>query len=368
MFLLTAMTLAHAGPCDAKVASIEGTPREKLTTLYAEVVDCDPRAADSSFKAFVRASGDVDTLVDLSLKAIELEQYQPVWDMLEQLTDREARRKVAERVGGLCQDQVGVLPFLQGGYFAANERAFAMWSQAYDTCSSEALTDWMREKISDPPTRTYDDRYNSLLDAFVGRLGEKALGPLERAAVAASERGGPFTSILEKMLEAVRPPGIGAELSDDRKRMLADAYVRVGTGGVRPEQAAAVADRLYQQGFKDRAASLLKVVYGDRVQADGRLLYGVASVEHCGGEAVVHLTSVYEPSRRWTIQPEIDAPVRAFKKRLKCETSAPWDVHVTRSPVANVAEVAAHGEEIARIYSDRNLVVRVREEKPLELQ
>ncbi len=365
MFLFA--TLAVAGTCDGLLAKLEDTPRDKLPALFEEVVACSPRAAEKSFKDFVRASGDVPSLVDLSLKAIELEQYQPVWDMLEQITDYRVREEVAHRVGALCQDQVGVLPFLQGGYFAANERAFGMWAEAFTTCPSEGLTAWMLEKVGDPPARTYDDRYNSLLDALVARLGEKALTPLERAAVAASQRGGPFLSILEKMHDAVRPPTIGTPLDATMKRRLAEAYLRVGTGGVRPEQAAAVADRLYQQGFKEEAASLLKVVYGDRVQTDGRLLYGLASVEHCGGQAVVHVAAVYEPSKRWTIQPEVDEPARAFKRRLKCETDGPWPVFVTRSPVATLADVEAHGDEVAKRYAEKRLMVKIRKEKPIEL-
>lgn len=368
MLLLSLLgSSAFAGECDALVDAVPSVAREEIATHFDKLVDCSPKVAEKNFKAFVRASGDVGTLVDLSLKAIEREQYKPVWDMLEQLTDYQARQDVAHRVGGLCQDQVGVLPFLQGGYFAANDRAFRMWSEAFSTCDSEGLTKWMIEKIADPPSRMYDEKYNSLLDAAVERMGPKALPLLERAAVAASGRGGPFTSILEKMLETMRPEGIGAQLSDEAKLKLADAYVRVGNGGVRPEQAALVADRLFQQGYKERAASLLTVVYGDRVQPDGRLMYGVASVEHCGGQAVVHIASVYEPSKRWAIQPDVDALARSFKQRLKCETDGEWPVFVTRSPVATEADVLTHGDGIVKRYTEKNLATKLREEKPLTL-
>lgn len=368
MFLLATLSLATAGSCDTLTAKIPDTPREKLTELYAEVVECSPKVAERSFKDFVRQSGDVGTLVDVALKAIQLEQYPAAWDMLEQLTDYQAREAVAQRVGALCQDQVGVLPFLQGGYIAANDRAFGMWSEAFATCPSDALTQWLLEKVSDPPARTYDDKYSSLLDALIDRLGDKALTPMERAAIASSQRGGPFTTVLEKMRESVQPADISKSLSDEDKRRLAEAYLRVGTGGVRPEQAANVADRLYQQGYHQQAASLLKVVYGDRVQSDGTLRYGVAVVEHCGGQAYVHVASVFEPSRRWNIQPDVDPLARSFKQRLKCDTDEPWPVVVTRSPVATEADVAGHGDEIAKQWADKGLIVKLRAEKPITME
>lgn len=366
MILSALLGTALAGPCDPLVDAISTTPRDGLAAHFEKVVECDGRAAEKSFKSFVRASGDVPTLVDLSLKAIELQQYQPVWDMLEQLTDTKARKEVAQRVGGICQDQVGVLPFLQGGYFAANDRAFKLWSESFQTCDSGGLTEWMVDKVVDPPARTYDDKYNSLMDALVERQGAEALETFRRAAVAASQRGGPFTSILEKMREAVRP-AIGTKMSEATRTLLSDAYVAVGDGGVRPEHAALVADRLYAQGDKEKAAGLLKVVYGDRVQPDGRLMYGVASVEHCGGEAVVHVASVYEPSRRWAIQPDVDDLMRGFKARLKCETKGPWPVFVTRSPVATEAEVLTHGDEVAKEWTAKKLAVKIRSEKPVSL-
>ena len=153
----------------------------------------------------------------------------------------------------------------------------------------------------------------------------------------------------------------------ESKEALAKSLVRVGEGGIRPEHAALVADRLYQQGMTERAAGLLKVVYGDRVQSDGTLLYGVASVEHCGGQAVVHLASVTEPAKRWAIDNDVHAPMRAFKQRLKCDTGEPWPVFITRAPVATEADVFTHGDTIEKRYIDKNLVVKIRNEKPIQL-
>jgi len=363
---LFAPTPAHAGKCDALVNKVPSTDRDQLATLYGEVLACDKTAATESFNSFMRASSETEILVDLSLKAIGSEVYEPVWDMLEQIADYTAREDVARRVGAMCQDNVGVLPFLRGGYYAMNDRAFSMWSESFVTCPSGELTEWLKSEIASPPSRTYDDKYNSLLNSIVKRLGPDALEPLERAAIAASERGGPFTSVIEKMTQAARPGGMGSKMTPEDAARLSAALVRVGQK-VQPEQAANVADRLYQTGHTTEAAGLLKYVYGDRVQADGTLLYGVTVTEHCGGEAVVHIAEVHEPSKRWSIQDDVSVVGRQFKQRLKCDTDGPWPVQVTRSPVKSSADIDAFAAEVEAAWTDKNLAVKSRKEKPIIL-
>ncbi|MCB9677583.1 MAG: hypothetical protein H6737_20925 [Alphaproteobacteria bacterium] len=366
LFVALLPTSAHAAGCDAMVKKVGKVPSADLSGVYGELIECDKALATESFNTFMRASEDTGVLVDLSLKAISFEIYEPVWDMLEQIADYQARTEVADRVGALCRDNVGVLPFLKGGYYAMNDRAFKMWSQAFVTCPSDELDEWLQSEIASPPNRTYDDKYDSLLGAIVKRKGPGALGPLQKAAIAASERGGPFTNVLEKMQEAAQPGGMGAKMSDEAKKELVASLVRVGER-VRPEQAALVADRLYASGQKTEAAGLLKTVYGDRVQPDGRLLYGVTATEHCGGEALIHVVSVFEPSKRWSIQDDVTGPARAFKKRLKCDTDGDWPVQITTSPVASEADVDAFVATIVQKWSDKNLVVKIRKEKPIEL-
>jgi hypothetical protein len=360
-----ALAVEQEPDCKAKLAAIDKTDKEGLPSLFAEVAQCDKKLAADSFNRFMREGDDTAVLVDLSLKAVEHEIYEPVWDMLEQIADYQVREEIARRVGAMCRDNVGVLPFLRGGYYAMNERAFGMWSEAFVTCPSEELTEWLVTEIASPPARTYDDKYNSLLGALVDRQGPKSLSSLEQAAIASSERGGPFSSVLEKMQDAARPGGVGTKMTDADKERLAKALVRVGNG-VRPEQAALVADRLYSSGFKSEAAGLLKVVWGDRVQSDGRLMYGITSTEHCGGEAVVHVAAVYEPSTRWSVREDIMGPAKAFKQRLKCDTDE-WKIRVTPSPVKSEDDIDAFAAETEADWAAKNLVVKIRKEKPIEL-
>lgn len=357
---------AWAGPCDDLVDKVEKTDAEQIPALYREVHACDKGVAEKAFGSFMRKSTDTGLLTDLSLASIDLESYDPVWNMMEQIPDYAVRDEIARRVGALCQDNVGVLPFLRGGYYAMNERAFGMWKEAFLTCGSNELTDWLKSEIASPPARTYDDKYNSLLTATVKRLKSDALPPLERAAIAAAERGGPFTNVLEKMQEAARPGGMGSEMSTEDKAKLAKSLVQVGKQ-VRPEQAALVADRLYQTGHKVEAAGLLKVVYGDRVQEDGTLLYAVTATEHCGGNAVVHVIEVFEPSKRWSVVSDVEGPARALKQRLKCDTDEDWPVIVSAMPMRDSTEVDNFAATIERKWADKNLVVKLRKEKPIRL-
>ena len=70
--MLFAISTALAGNCDALTAAIPKTERTALVGLLDKLVACDKNEANKSFKAFVRAGSDVDTLVDLSLSAFEV--------------------------------------------------------------------------------------------------------------------------------------------------------------------------------------------------------------------------------------------------------------------------------------------------------
>ena len=366
-FLISVPQTAHAKTaCQPLLDKIESTPREELVSLLEEVIQCDKSVLDRNYKLFVRASGDVDTLTALSLKAIELEAYSPIWASLEKLKDYKAREKVASTLGAMCEDNKHILPFLQGGYFAMRGRAFGMWTPAFTECPSEGLTNWMVEQAAKPPSRNYDEKYNALLNALIERQGASAIKSLEPAAIAASKVGGPFATVLDKMRDAVKPTELGAKVSPENQAALIDAYERIGSAGIKPEDATKIADKLYQDGFKDKAAELLPSVYADRLRPDGSLLYAVSSVESCDGRAVVHVATVSEPAKRWVIQGDVEAPARAFKPRLKCKTEGDWPV-LTTGPLQSEDELEAWATSQAQVWTDKKLDVKVRTEKPITL-
>ncbi len=298
---------------------------EEMGATYASLTACDAKVASDHFDDFMRASKDVDTLVALSLAAVDGGVNAPVWAMLEKLPDMALRDPVAKEVGAQCEAHPNVVPFLKGAYGELRDRQFGMWREAFKSCASKDLDAWLGQVVGTPPTVSYDEKYNVVSEALIKRQRGAALPVLQKAAIAAGTSGGPFTTVLDRMNESVRPDTFGAQISDEDRATLETALVDVAKH-VSPELASQVADRLYQAGAESAAASLLPVVYADRTQGKGSLIYGVASVEACDKQAVVHFAEVTEPGKRWSIVDDVQAPALAFKPRLKCTAEGPWPV------------------------------------------
>jgi hypothetical protein len=357
---------AEAASCEYLIKRASSGNSGAVAGVYGEMVKCDKKLAEERFSDFMRASGDVGDLVALSKVAIGSEIYQPVWSMLEDVTDYSARDEVARGVGAHCASDETILPFLQGAYFGLGDRQFGQWREAFNTCETAQFDAWLVEVVGQPPTITYDEKYSTVVGALVKRRKMEALPLLVGAAVAAGNSGGPFNTIVDKMNDAARPDGFGASMSDEAKASLETSLSQVAQG-VPAEQARVVADRLYQAGAEGAAAALLPAVYPDRMQGGGKMLYGVAAVESCGGEATLHYATVSEPATRWSIQSDVEAPARAFKPRLKCESDEVWPVLVTPEPMASKGEVDTWAQGIVDSWSGDEKVVKSREEKAITL-
>jgi hypothetical protein len=364
--VLVAPSLASAQACDELVGQASTAQGPALVTAFQGLISCDAKVAESAFDAFMKASGDVDTLVEMSLHAIDAKIYTPVWTMMEKIPDYSARDSIAEGVGVKCGEHPQVLTFLQGAYFGLRDIQFNQWDDALETCDAAPLTVWMEGIVAKPPTSSYDEKYNTIINAFVKRKRAEALPILERAAVDAANTGGPFSMIIEKMDQAVEPEEMGERMSDEARQGLEASLVDVANA-VGPEQAALVADRLYNSGSETAAASLLPRVYPDRVQADGKLLYGAAAVEICEKEAVIHWASVTEPSHRWSIVADIEAPARAFKPKLDCAPSEPWAVVATGEPVASAVDIQVWADDLVQQWVVKGFATTDKSEKPIAL-
>ncbi|MBT3220352.1 MAG: hypothetical protein HN348_14800 [Proteobacteria bacterium] len=337
ILLLLLPATGFAGKCDYLVKRAGTTQGDALVRAYSDLLKCDQELAQSSFDEFMRNSKDVGTLVDLSMVAIRAKTYTPVWSMLEKIPDYGARDEVSKGIGSKCNKEPEVVTFLKGAYYGLRGRQFSQFESALITCNSPELTTWLEEVVATPPSASYDEKYNAVITAYVKQKRGNALPILERAAVAAAGNGGPFNTVIEKMEQAVQPV-FGEDMTDEEKAKLEASLITVA-GAVIPEQAAMVADRLYNSGNQAAAASLLPRVYPDRVQSGGRLMYGVAAIESCDSQTVVHYTAVYEPSKRWSILEDVTDTARGFKARLKCESNDPWPVLSTSEPLARKADV-----------------------------
>ena len=110
-----------------------------------------------------------------------------------------------------------------------------------------------------------------MISAYVKRKGAEALPALEIAAVESAKGTGPFNNILEKMNQSVEPDDFGGDIAPDDLKRLEAALVNVANAAP-PEKASFVADRLFDSGSAQAAASLLPRVYPDRVQDGNRLM------------------------------------------------------------------------------------------------
>lgn len=350
--------------CDDLWKNVAAAPPADVAPSYVKLVQCDAKVAEAHFEDFMRASKDIDTLVSLSLSAIDAGVFAPVWAMLDQVPEVSTRDEVAREVGAACADHPKVVPFLEGAHAQLRDRQFGMWRDAYRECATPEIQTWLAGVVAAPPAVAYDEKYNVVSEALVKQQRGAALPVLQKAAIAAGKANGPFTTVLDRMNEAVRPDTFGAPLSDDDRAKLEAALVEVARQ-VSPELAAQVADRLYQAGAESAAASLLPTIYADRVQ--GKLmLYGVAAVESCDKQAIVHYAEVTDPAKRWSIVDDVQGPARAFKPRLTCTAEGEWPVLTTPEPLAK-GGLEGWLATIQSEWAGKGLEVKLKEEKAIAL-
>ncbi|MFK7928007.1 MAG: hypothetical protein AB8H79_07445 [Myxococcota bacterium] len=364
--LLAVPSLAFAGKCDSLVSKADSAKGADLVAAYQKLLACDKGEAEGAYIDFMTKTGDAETLVDLSLAAIDKKAYTPVWGSLDKIKDYSARKQVAEGVGMACAEHPEVLTFLQGAYYGLRDIQLGKWKTAFIKCESDQLSGFVQGLIEKPPARSFDEKYNTMLKIWVERKGADGLGVLQKGAVTAAGNEGPFSSILDSMNQAVQPTELGAEISDADRKTLQDALTAVA-GQVKPESAKLVADKLFNAGAEAAAASLLPAVYPDRVQSGGGMLYGVASVEICDKEAVLHYAPATDPAKRWSIITDVEAPARAFKPRLKCESADAWPVLATPEPVVDGKAIDAWITEVQGQWASKGFDVKLREEKGIAL-
>ena len=360
---------AHAGKCDSLLARAEKDKGAALAAAYGKLAACDKELAENHYKRFMASANDVESLVQLSAAAIDAEVWNPVWQQLDNISDYDVRDQVAEQIGSACASNDKIVPFLQGAYFGLKDIKFQQWSRAYEACDAEALATWLDGQVAKPPQRAYDEKFSALMTAYVDKKKAAALPTLAASAIAAAEAG-PYDAILMKMDEAVATD-LGAELTTEDRQALESALIEVARA-VSPDKARAVADRLATAGSQSAAAKLLPTIYPDRVQ-DGAFLYGAASVEagECKGvkTAILHVAEITEPGRRWLILEDSEAPMRAFKPKLKkCDAeTGDWPVSVTPEPVASGKEIDAWAGELEAAWTEKGYEVKTAGEKAIAL-
>ncbi len=355
--------------CDSLLRSLSSYSSDRLVSQYKRVIACDTKVANQVFPQFMREAGDADTLIALSLAAIDHDIWNPVWEMLGKISSYEARDEVASRIGMTCNYNTKVVGFIQGAYYGLRDIEFGQWDDALLTCESQDFEDWLIKQVEDPPPKLYDEKWSALADALAQRLHAGSLPHLARGAIVAASNGGPFDAILMKMEAAVDPP-LGEEMLPSDRKALDESLLGMARQ-LDTDKARAVADRLANSGSDALAADLLPVVYPGR-RKGGRYEYGGASIEAgtCDGEqtAILHYAILREPGKRWIIMQSAEEPLRSFKPRLsKCEIDEPWPIVVSPEPMENNSAMSTWIDEITKNWEDKGYTVKLREEKPLDI-
>jgi hypothetical protein len=356
---------AHAqSACEKMVTDGLKKQDAALVASYRSLLGCDKAVAERVFVDYMKATGDVQTLIDLSLSAISADAYAAVWPMLDKVPYA-VRDQVASGIGAACVDEPKLLPFLQGAYFSLKGVDFDNWKPALVACQAAPMSAWLEETIRKVPEKTYDDKYTAVMAAYSKRQQAAALPLLTEAATTAGKGTGPFQQLVDTMESSVRPDGYGEPSAED-KSALESALMSVAATAT-PEHAMIVAEKLYNLELPQSAASLLVRVYPDKVQANGSLMYGVAAIESCDGEAQVHFAEVIEPGKRWTVLQDLEAPARAWKPKLKCSAAEPWPVIPTAAPIGSASELTAFVDDLVKQWTEKGLEVKTREEKAITL-
>ncbi len=359
---------AHA-KCESLTNSVDLLAGDQLVARYKKVIACDTKVANQVFPKFMVAAGDADTLVALSMAAVEADIWNPVWEMVGKLSSYEARDEVAERLGMACEFNPKIVGFLQGAYFGLRDIEFSQWDDALVACRTEDFDNWLYEQVRNPPPKLYDEKWNALADATVRRLGVDSLPVLADSAKVAAGNGGPFESIL-MMMETAVAPDLGEEMNPEHQAKLEEALVDMAQA-LPADQARAIADRLANAGSDAKAAELLSTVYPGR-DSGGYYYYGGVSVEagECEGEkiAVLHYATIADPGIRWIITSAVEGPLRSVKPRLnKCTVDAPWPVLVSPEPLESKGDVGEWVDSIVTTWTDKGYQVKTRGEKEIQL-
>lgn len=353
---------AKPAGCAAQAKALEAAQGEAVATAYTALVTCDPAKAREIFPAAMKKTTDVGAAGALAVAAIDAGLDAEVLAMVDAVTDYSAKEETVRYIGGSCTDHPKVEAFVVGLHDALKDRAFVGWSGALRSCPSDAVTGKLEQLAAAPPPREFDDKYATVVDLYAAKKRAAALPVLEKAAATASS-GGPFVAIVDAMVKAVTPDGIGGKPTEADRAALVASLQRIPVTG--DAQVQRLANAMVSAGAPEAAGALLPKLYPDRMQEDGSFLYGVASIEKCEEASVVHWAVVEDPAKRWSINEEVDGPARAFKARSKCKADATWTVQLTPEPVKDPNEVEAWAEQIA---SSAGEGTKLKGEKPVVLQ
>ncbi len=360
---------AEAGKCDALIKKADTVAIAELPRTFEAAAACSVEETSASFPRFLSRATDSEVLVQLSLAAINRDIWNPVWSMLGKISDYSTRDLVSGQIGEACEANPKVVLFLKAAYVGLRGLDFQQWDDAFLSCPSAELDGWLEERIQDPPNHSYDEKYEQIMTIFVARKGTAALPVLKAAAIKALNHG-PFESILLKMEESVAPK-LGAAISPENRQAIEAALVEIAQSAT-ASQAKAIAERLVATGADASAASLLPVVYPDRIK-NGTLTWGGMAIERatCKGTktAILHTTIISEPGKRWIVTDEAVGSMKGYKPKLKKCTpeEGEWPIVISAEPLVP-GGMDAWARKIGGEWAAQGYTVEIQEEASISLK
>ena len=114
--LLLSTPPAHAS-CASYLRRADTAKGAGIAKAFRDLAKCDKSVAEANFARFLANANDVDSLLALTMSAIESEVWNPAWLMLGKISSYEARDEIADLVGATCTENPKTIKFLQGAYF-----------------------------------------------------------------------------------------------------------------------------------------------------------------------------------------------------------------------------------------------------------
>ncbi|MEC7988047.1 MAG: hypothetical protein VX278_22960 [Myxococcota bacterium] len=319
----------------------------------------------------MKRANDMETLSALSLAALELDPllWEPVGLIPGKISDYSKRDALTTKLGSQCGEVENLRQFLKMSYVSMGDNDFGLWDDAYISCQDKEIDDWIIQLVENPPQKSFNDKYNSMLEIIVKKKSVNALPHLKVAAIAAAENG-PYGDILRATEETVATD-FGGEMPPEDKKALEDTLLAIAQK-VDTQKAKDVAFQLASSGSEEKAAQLLPTIYANYYK-NNSFSYAVAAVElgNCGGEkkAVIHFAEVLDKSIRWSIQNEITEPLRSSKSKLaKCDSEGDWAILQSPTPVSSGKDIKSWTAEVQEQYASKGYKVKLQKEKKITLE
>ncbi len=367
--LLTALLLhvadAATPACnvkDLKKKITEAAPRE-ASTLYSTLLACDARAAAEIAPAtFPRLIPSKETF-DAAISSIQAGIAKPVQDWIGGLMTDERAESLAV-LGERCQGNPSVVSFFVESRRELGDRFWLdRWHRGLVECREPEIQGLLQAAFQEETVQRDSSRFGSVLEVY-SRNARRAAIPVLKTLVPGAREGNQL-HLIGAFADAA---GVGSlEGTDAEASKEAVAAIQELAPKLSPKVLEQARTTLQALGDDAAADRLVAVRYADRLQPDGRFLWGTVTVETalCKNDKTriaIHWAPVYETGHRWPdqMQAAVDEAIRAgWKLTLaeKCKGQGRIEVIIPSEPFVDPLAFAqwkdAKVKEVRKRLSDR---------------